>query len=401
MKKRGWNMNRITLAAVRQLLRFGEAGAADLDSIEFLCRLGVVRLSKDGQRAVATPGLVRMLRLLGPKEAQAGVFALYPNVREAWLGIVNARIEEMGLQRDAQAIFDAIDQVGALAVEAARDWKKRGLSPTPFVALEREILGAPANKAVCAPKLLRAISAASAVLADHTMKAPAPMDDIHEQDPGGNWVKGRLLLPPELNSLGVASAVLSGSLAPLKNEAADGLMPWALARPWIFLMGQLVFMQEAWQAERISGRLALELDREQLSTFYQPPHVRAVVFMPDGAEVQCGTLGELIARGLEDLGIAVLTADASREAMDAMLSPLIQTLLTNKIWTFESSRTGRASGYCIHPAFSDLCYRALGSRFFYRKGAHVTMSLRRTCEVWAKERLARAGLMAEEGVAVI
>jgi hypothetical protein len=177
-------------------------------------------------------------------------------------------------------------------------------------------------------------------------------------------------------------------------------MPWALARPWIFLMGQLGFMQEAWEAERISGQLTLELDREHLASFHQPAQVRVVVTMPDGAEVQCGTLGELIARTLDDLGIALLTADVSKAAMNAMISPVIHTLLTHQIWAFESGRTGREPGYGIHPAFSDLCYRTLGSRFFYRKGAHVTISLRRTCEMWARERLARAGLVAlAEGAA--
>jgi hypothetical protein len=341
-----------------------------------------------------------MLRWLGEKEAEAGVFALYPEVQASWLGIVCARLEEIGIQRDLQALFDAIDQLGASAEAAVQTWEKRGLDPTPLAALEREILGSPAHEAVSAPKLLRAVSAAGAVLADSTAKQRISLLDVHEQDPGGNWVKGRVLLPPGTEPVDGVSMVLSGSLAPMKNEDSGAPMPWALARPWIFLMGQLVFMQEAWQAERISGWLALELDREQLATFHQPAQVRVVITMPDGAEVQCGTLGELITRALDDLGIAILTADASKEALDAMVSPVIHVLLKNEIWTFESGRTGREPGYLIHPMFSDLCYRALGSRFFYRKGAHVTMSLRRTCEEWAKERLARAGLAAKEGGAV-
>ena len=390
-------MNRLTLAAIRQLLRFGEAAATDLDGFEQLCGLGVVHSSEDGKRAVATSRLVRMLRLLGQKEAEAGVFALYPEVQSAWSGIVCARLEEMGIQRDQQALFDAIDQLGTSAEVAVQAWEERGLSPTPLAALEREILGAPAHEAVSAPRLLRAISAAGAALADLSARRFSPLVDVHEQDPSGNWVKGRVLLPPCTEPVDEVSAVLSGSLAPMKTEESTSSMPWALARPWIFLMGQLVFMQEAWQAERISGQLALELDREQLATFHQPIQVNVVVTMPDGAEVQCGTLGELVSRSLEDLRIALLTSDASKKAMDGIISPVINALLTHEIWTFESGRTGREPGYQIHSAFSDQCYRALGSRYFYRKGTHVTMSLRRTCEVWAKERLARAGLAAEKG----
>ena len=390
-------MNRLTLAAIRQLLRFGEAVAADLDGFEHLRGLGVVRPSEDGRRAVATPSLIRMLRLLGEREAEAGVFALYPEVQDSWIKIVCARLEEMGIQRDPQALLDAIDPLGASADAAVKSWEDRGLTPTPLAALEREILGAPAHEAVSGPRLLRAISAAGAVLADPSTKALSPLPNVHDQVPEGNWAKGRVLLPPGVEPVDDLSAVLSGSLAPLQNEESGVLMRWALARPWIFLMGQLVFMQEAWQAERISGGLALELDREQLATFHQPARVNVVVFMPDGAEVQCGTLGEVVARALDGLGITLLSADVSKETMDAMISPVIHMLLANQIWTFESGRTGREPGYHIHSLFSDLCYRTLGSRFFYRKGAHVTMSLRRTCEAWAKERLAHAGLAAEAG----
>lgn len=389
-------MNRLTLAAIRQLLRFGEAAASDLEDFESLRSLGIVRPSKEGGHAVATPDLVRMLRSLGPREAEAGVFALYPEIRRAWIKIVCARLEEMGIRRDLQSLFDTIEPLGASADAAVRVWDERGLGETSFAALEREILGAPAHEAVSAPKLLRAVSAAGNVLGDPAMKKAAPLPDVHDQDPKGNWIKGRILLLPDLEPMNERSAVLSGSLGPLKARDDATSMDWALTRPWVFLMGQLVFMQEAWQAERISGGLALELDPEQLAAFHQPAQVRVVVTTQDGAEVECGTLGELVLRCLEELGIALLTEDVSGKAMDAMLTPVIHALLMNEVWTFESGRIGKEPGYQIHPAFSDLCYRALGSRYFYRKGAHVTMSLRRTCEEWAKERLARAGLAKEE-----
>ncbi len=64
-------MNRLTLAAIRQLLRFGEAAATDLDEFEHLCGFGVVRPSEDSRRAVAKPGMVRILRLLGEKRRKS------------------------------------------------------------------------------------------------------------------------------------------------------------------------------------------------------------------------------------------------------------------------------------------------------------------------------------------
>ena len=120
-------MNRLTLAAIRQLLRYGEAVASDLEGFESLRRIGIVRPSEDGGRAAATPGLVRMLRSLGTKEAEAGMFALYPEIREAWMKIVCARLEEMGIRRDMQALFDAIEPLGASAEAAVRVWDERGL----------------------------------------------------------------------------------------------------------------------------------------------------------------------------------------------------------------------------------------------------------------------------------
>jgi len=389
-------MNRLTLAAVRQLLKFGEAAVNDLTGFEDMRRLGVVRPSEDGQRAVATPRLVRILRLLGQKEAEAGMFALYPEVNASWLRVICARLKEMGIRQDAPALINSIDQLGPAAEAAVRVWEERSLAPTPFADLEREILGAPAQEAVSAPKILRAIAAAGAILADPPIKEPAALSDVQGQDPSGNWVTGRVLLPPGVEPISEVSALLSGSLAPLTKKESEDPMVWALAKPWIFWLGQLVFMQEAWQAERIAGGLALELKGDQLATFYQPRQVNVVVMGPDGTEVQCGSLGELLVRSLDDLGIALLTAEISKEAMDAMVAPVIQTLLTHEIWTFESGQAGRNHGYRIHPAFSDLCYRARGSRYFYRNGARVTMSLRRTCEEWAKQRLALAGLITEE-----
>ncbi len=48
-------------------------------------------------------------------------------------------------------------------------------------------------------------------------------------------------------------------------------------------------MQEAWEAEQISGRLTLELAEDQLANPYEPSRVDVVVTTPDGDEILCGT----------------------------------------------------------------------------------------------------------------
>ena len=112
---------------------------------------------------------------------------------------------------------------------------------TTFAALEREVLGAPAHEAVSAPKLLRAVSAAGDVLSDPAIQKAVPLPDVRDQDPEGNWVKGRILLPSGLEPMNETSAVLSGSLEPLKGKNDETSMDWALARPWVFLTGQFGF----------------------------------------------------------------------------------------------------------------------------------------------------------------
>jgi hypothetical protein len=119
--------------------------------------------------------------------------------------------------------------------------------------------------------------------------------------------------------------------------------------------------------------------------------VRVVVTKPDGAEVECGTLGELVRRSLDEMGVMLLTPDVETATLDAVLAPVIAEMLTSQVWIFDSGRGTQTPGYRIHPDFSNECYRALGSRYFYRKATSITMAMRRACEAWAEERLSRAG----------
>ncbi|MEQ8819811.1 MAG: hypothetical protein RLY93_06170 [Sumerlaeia bacterium] len=392
-------MNRLALSAIRQLLAFGEAPAKDLAGFDELLNLGVVRLSQDGERVVAAPRLVRTLRRMGKEEADAGLSAVHPDVYTAWLKVACARLEEKGLQKDEEGLIEIIDQLGPAAERAVELWPERGLKPSNMETLERLILESPAHEAVATPRVLRAVAAAGAILADPTAKRLAALPDVNDQDPSGNWVEGRVLLLPGNEPILSPTSVLTGSLEPLEGKESSGTMKWALARPWAFLLGQLVFMQEAWQAERISGQLELELPREEVGTFHQPAAVRVVVTKPDGAEVECGTLGELVRRSLDEMGVVLLTADVETATLDAVLAPVIAEMLTRQVWTFDSGRGTQTPGYRIHPDFSDECYRALGSRYFYRKATSITMAMRRACEAWAEERLVRAGAANQAEVA--
>jgi hypothetical protein len=70
---------------------------------------------------------------------------------------------------------------------------------------------------------------------------------------------------------------------------------------------------------------------------------------------------------------------------------VIDALVRREVWRFDHGSGGRRPGYTIHPLFSDACYRALGSRAFYRLGSSITAAVRRVAETWAGDRVSRAG----------
>jgi len=71
---------------------------------------------------------------------------------------------------------------------------------------------------------------------------------------------------------------------------------------------------------------------------------------------------------------------------------VIHQLLENRVWRFEPrSAGGRRPGFVIEDEFSTSCYRAFGSKYFYRLGSILTAAIRSTCEQWAREKLSEAG----------
>jgi hypothetical protein len=191
--------------------------------------------------------------------------------------------------------------------------------------------------------------------------------------------------------------VLTGALDDRVGEG-DAML-WALQRPWAFLLGQLVFTQEAWDAERVAGGITFELEPAHVPLFQRPPCVEVVVTLPGGEEVRCGTLGELVLQMLGQLGVTVLAHRVTPALLDTRLGAVIEALLRRKVWRFDHGPGGRRPGYVIHSEFSDACYRALGSRAFYRLGSSVTAAVRRVAETWARDRVARAGAPVTAGEA--
>ncbi|ALJ34262.1 hypothetical protein D9623_00360 [Azospirillum brasilense] len=374
-----------TVDAVRSLLAQGEVPASALDGLEGIQSGGL--WSERGAVLVATPLAVALAdRLPDAAEAAPAVVSLLSDVRAAWLRVLRARFTEMSERGDVAALAEAVtgagDLAGALvAVEAP------SLSPTPFGELERSVLPAAAHEAPAFPVLLRAL-AATAGMADGA-PTPQPLPDIVFDDPSTAWRPGRLLRLPEATDTAPATVVLSGAL---DGRGGEGdVMRWALHHPWAFLLAQMVFTKEAWEAERVSGGIAFELEPAHLPQFQRPPCVEVVVTRPNGEEVRCGSLGELVRRALAQLGVTLLGHRVTASTLDDRLGLVVDAVQRRGVWRFEHGTGARHPAYAIDPAFSDACYRALGSRAFYRLGSPVTAAVRRAAETWAAERIARAG----------
>jgi hypothetical protein len=390
------------VAAIHELLRYGEVAAEWLDALPSGLALGLWSHSTDGSRVVATPALVRMAaRLPVYEETAAAVFACETRHRTAWLSLLAARVRDAGRRRDVAELCHFVEQVGVASTALRGLLSAATLKPTGFGELETALFGAPADQAIAVPRLLRAV-AATADLIEGGQGVPAFVPaDLTPLDPSKNWAKGRLIrLPDHEEPCPTGStAVLCGSVADLEDsevglaseKARQGSMLWVLCRPWPLLLAQVVFTQEAWAAERIEGGMALEIDEAQLNRLSCPAVVHVAVTTPDGMEVVCGTLAELLLRVLAYLGVTPLAPPSCVNQLDDRLGPVIQRLLEWRVWRFDDrSAAGRRPGYQIHDEFSDACYRAFGSNRFYRLGSPLTAAVRSTSEAWARERLDQA-----------
>jgi len=399
------------IAAVRELLTTGESAGDTLSSLTEPPQLGLWSLDHATGRAMARATLVQLGALLpNMDETVAAVFACQPELRIAWLRIIAARLREAGKRRDAGELCPAIDQLGEASRCIREELPHANLRPTGHQALETALFGAAAEQAVVWPKLLRVIGATAELIegGDKFSTCPSgssrpirqvknlpPHLAVDPLDPRRSWCTGRLL---QLPSTSPAEArpifVLAGNCGPLgaaesvaEDSPAQSVMRWALYRPWIMLLAQVAFVQEAWEAEQISGRLSLELGEDQLANPYEPCRVDVVVTTPDGDEILCGTLGELARRILTRLEITLLARPEETTRLDELLASMIQQLLEKRVWRFEPRYAGgRRPGFVIDDEFSTSCYRAFGSKYFYRLGSILTAAIRSTCEQWAREK---------------
>ncbi len=385
------------IPTLQQLITQGEVPTADLASLPTGQKIGLWHPLTTGKTSIATPTLLHLLRTLPtPQEAIAAILSCEPDLRPHWLRIARARLQELQPPDLIEAIT-TLDQAAPSLLTITTP----SLNPTPHTELERTLLSVPAEQAIATPKLYRILGATAPLLTQPTAYNPLPPVDLI--DPTPNWLKTRLIQPPSPQP-STAIGILSGSYAdytpptphpPTPPSPHLSTLYWILARPWCFLLAQIVFTQEAWAAERISGSLTLELERNHLPLAHQPPKISLIVTLPDGSETLCGSLGELLQRLLNALGIAILAP--SLDTLDSQLAPLIDQLLQRQVWQFSPGDRSLRPHYTIHPTFSDTCYRAIGSKYFNRLASNVTAAIRSSSEQWAREQWSREQGSREQG----
>jgi hypothetical protein len=332
---------------VRTLLEQGEAPSSFLRALEAVQSKGL--WSEHGEVAVARPAVVTLIdRLPKPGEALPAVLSLVPEVRDAWVRVVRARFAEMGERGDVAALTDAITHAGALASELV-GVQAPSLAATPFGELERAVLTTPAHEAPAFPVLLRVLAATAALTSDPTpVTLPTALPEVAYDDPSGHVAPGSPLASARFrgdrdDDGGVERRARRGgptTQTPCAGRCITrGRSCWRSSRS----------PRRSWEAERVSGGIAFELEPAHASLFQSPPRVEVVVSLPSGEEIRCGSLGELCQRTLAQLGVTVLGHRVTANTLDDKLALVIEAVLRHDVWRFEHGSGARRPGYTIHP----------------------------------------------------
>ena len=346
-------------------------------------------------------------------EAVAGLLACMGDIRSAWLNLVAARLREAGQRRDLGELCQAIETLGLASQEVRDAIGNASHEVTAYSKIEIELFGSGAEQPVNYPKLLRVLGKTAEVMSKEVVTRPIRLNAVDPFEPKENWSAGRVLQlpcfstphPQQLSPKrgeGSQSFVLAGDCEDLsgaeinvEDNESKALMRWVLYRPWCMLLAQIVFTQEAWVAEQISGQLSLELSDDQLGNPYVPKRIDVVVVRTDGAEVLCGSLGELVQRVLQRLQIALVARPEEVARLDEYLAPVVRRLLERKVWRFDPRGAGGGRpGFTIDDDFSTSCYRAFGSKHFYRAGSILTAAIRASAEQWAADRQTKSRALA-------
>lgn len=305
--------------------------------------------TKKQQFVAAHPLLQLRQRLDNDQEAIAAILATQKEVRTPWLSIMAARLKEAGQMAQPERLVQLVTTLGKAASWVESALPKAKLTGSYLAPLERQLFNTVAESAPAVPILCRVLAAAAWLdYRQQTVPAISPVDESGER-PDQNWCKGRLLqLPASQTSSHAAlqSYLLSGSTdhQPQEESKQDPL-PWVLLNPWAFLLTSVVYAQDSWAAEQRGG-LLLELPSGQNP--YAPSQIQVLVARADGAEILCGSLADLMLRWLARRQIHLFPTTLAPQELDSRLTPVVQALLSNKVWRYTDGLSGEQGYYKIN-----------------------------------------------------
>lgn len=322
--------------------------------------------------------------LASDDELVCALLAQQPEVRDAWLAIAAARCREAGQMTDAVPLVKLVSGLGPAAVWVEAALPRATLSASQYANLEREVLGMSFEQSVATPTLVRILAVAAHLNQFDSMLPPLPEVDSNGFNAQQNWMKGRLLALPVTSDHKPtikSKVMLHGQFAEATCEGQTA-MNWVLSNPWPLLLAMLVFAQDAWAVENRGG-LLLELPAGQNA--FAPSEIVLTVVGPDGDEVRCGTLADLLLKALTALGIACFPYHPTPSELNAQLAALVGLLLKRSVWRYQDGASSQLGQYQIHPHFSDQCYALPASRIFNRTGKGLWQTLRLSAEVLYQE----------------
>lgn len=387
------------------LIKYGSC--SNQPEVEVFQKLGLWLFSDDKITLIASKTLLLLRQSLKTDlDAVAAILATLPEIQTAWANIVAAQLNDAAARNDVQALSEQITNLGGGAgfvfsqtvLSQALTSKSTGasLNPTEFTALESFVFGQGAEQSASYPKLLRALSTATKLI-DDSKKLITELNElspIDEGDVSSHWLAQRLIELPLITKANIKSHVKNGYhlnglvQAPNSDLNDKATIEWLVANPWAYLLAQIIYTQDVWRSEQVSGGLALEIDSSQIKHFMQPNTIQVVVTTSKGYEVSCGSLAELILRVLDALEIHLLTPlkhPQQIEALNAAISPVIGYMISAKVWQFIEGSSQDIPQYKTHSCFARIPTSRLGTINFARPSKHIAAAIREQAQSWANE----------------
>lgn len=358
---------------------------------------GLAHPSANGKNWAISQRLLTVRKQLNSdQELVAALLATDVELRNAWCRLIAARCREAGQLSDPQVLIRIVNQLDGAANWVVNcletDSAISTLQPTPFVALERQLLGASAEQNQVTPTLIRILVATSRLCQWQQQPLPeiAAIDETGTR-PDINWCGGRLIQQPGIKASEIKYLLSGTKTRPLpakfnqlnSKQQSLAAMNWVLANPWAYLLALIVYEQNIWQVEAAGG-LLLELPAGQSPQ--QPSEVQVLVANTEGDELLCGHLGEFVSKILSSLNMAIFPVGLTDTELNAGLSRVIGQLLNLKVWRYVEGLSGEQGYYQIQPDFSDACYGRKGQPSFSRYARHLRQAIRSQAVQWHNDR---------------